>query len=111
MALGYFGITAFQHQSEAGDTTQITSLSKAAVSDFQTITPALLQAQAVFKSSAEGATTSTQGLKTRYASAWASTATRERLLVAKQLHYLGFSLGLLVKHRKADLIFPFHYFW
>lgn len=33
------------------------------------------------------------------------------LLRATVRHYLNFSINFLVRHRKADLIFPFHYFW
>lgn len=36
---------------------------------------------------------------------------REFLFGAKARQYLGFSINFLVRHRKADLIFPFHYFW
>lgn len=35
----------------------------------------------------------------------------EMLLGATGRQYLRFSVNFLVRHRKADLIFPFHYFW
>lgn len=35
----------------------------------------------------------------------------DMLLGATGRQYLRFSVNFLVRHRKADLIFPFHYFW
>ncbi|RIV49536.1 hypothetical protein D2V93_12040 [Flagellimonas taeanensis] len=35
----------------------------------------------------------------------------EILFGATGRQYLRFSVNFLVRHRKADLIFPFHYFW
>jgi hypothetical protein len=44
------------------------------------------------------------------ASQW-STRANELLFVTRDLQYEILSRGLLIRFRKADLIFPFHYFW
>jgi hypothetical protein len=40
-----------------------------------------------------------------------SIRTSELLIEARGLQYKILSRGLLIRFRKADLIFPFHYFW
>jgi hypothetical protein len=35
----------------------------------------------------------------------------EQLFKGEFSQYTNFSKNILVKHRKADFIFPFHYFW
>ena len=38
-------------------------------------------------------------------------AAAERFLLSRYAHYLTRSGAFLIQFRKADLIFPFHYFW
>lgn len=40
-----------------------------------------------------------------------SLETTERLIESKFSQYNGFSRNILMRFRKADTIFPFHYFW
>lgn len=36
---------------------------------------------------------------------------REQLFEAKLTQYCNFFINFLIKYRKTDIIFPFHYFW
>lgn len=42
---------------------------------------------------------------------WAQSLSKELLLCAKFKQYNRFQKNRLVRYRKSDLIFPFHYFW
>ncbi len=42
---------------------------------------------------------------------WTITKSSERLLVSGFSQYIIFSTNFLIHYRKADVIFPFHYFW
>jgi len=42
---------------------------------------------------------------------WVVTDLAERIFHASFAQYHRFSVSLLILHRKADLLFPFHYFW
>ncbi len=42
---------------------------------------------------------------------WVITDVAERIFHASFAQYHCFSVSLLILHRKADLLFPFHYFW
>lgn len=42
---------------------------------------------------------------------WALLKQRERLFESRFAQYTAYSAALPVKFRKADIIFPFHYFW
>ena len=35
----------------------------------------------------------------------------DRLLIGRFARYESFSINIAVRNRKADIIFPFHYFW
>jgi len=51
------------------------------------------------------------GAKTPFNSFWAVLWANERRYTSVYAHYVSISSALLIRHRKADLIFPFHYFW
>lgn len=42
---------------------------------------------------------------------WAFGHVAERIFHAVFVQYSRFYVTLLIQHRKADLLFPFHYFW
>jgi capsule polysaccharide modification protein KpsS len=42
---------------------------------------------------------------------WTNVKASERLLVSGFSQYINFSTNFLILYRKADVIFPFHYFW
>jgi cytochrome c-type biogenesis protein CcmH/NrfF len=43
---------------------------------------------------------------------WSSVSeSREQLFEAKFTQYCNFAINFLIKYRKTDIIFPFHYFW
>jgi hypothetical protein len=42
---------------------------------------------------------------------WAICATADALIVAGFSQYTDYSANVRIHFRKADLIFPFHYFW
>jgi hypothetical protein len=42
---------------------------------------------------------------------WVVTDVAERVFQATFAQYYRFFVSLLILHRKADLLFPFHYFW
>jgi hypothetical protein len=42
---------------------------------------------------------------------WAANRAAERLIESEFSHYMASMRGLLIRYRKSDLIFPFHYFW
>ena len=50
-------------------------------------------------------------LKNPYTGIWALVNTTNALFVSKYAQYIKSSANFLIHYRKADLIFPFHYFW
>lgn len=52
-----------------------------------------------------------QNFKNAFLGIGSISKTTELLLNSTFHQYLKISINLLVKHRKSDLIFPFHYFW
>lgn len=54
---------------------------------------------------------SCSGGKTSINSFWAVLRTTERIYASAFACYVGISKKILIRFRKADMIFPFHYFW
>ncbi|WP_339709435.1 hypothetical protein [uncultured Kriegella sp.] len=50
-------------------------------------------------------------VKNPFDSVWALVNTTNVLFESKYAQYLKSSKNFLIHYRKADLIFPFHYFW
>jgi len=42
---------------------------------------------------------------------WAHAKTTEQLFESVITQYINIAKNLLIRYRKSDLIFPFHYFW
>jgi hypothetical protein len=42
---------------------------------------------------------------------WSTTKFIEQLFESEFTQYYNFSINFLIKYRKSDIIFPFHYFW
>jgi len=53
----------------------------------------------------------TPSLKKSIKSLWASTETTEQFLEIAFSQYAFFSTNLLIRYRKANIIYPFHCFW
>jgi len=51
------------------------------------------------------------GVKTAVNSFWAVLWTTERRYASAYAHYTCISRAFRIRYRKADMIFPFHYFW
>lgn len=51
------------------------------------------------------------GAKTPFNSFWAVLWATERRYTSVFAHYVSISSAFQIRNRKADLIFPFHYFW
>ena len=54
---------------------------------------------------------SCSGGKTSIKSFWSVLRTTERFYASAFACYVGNSKKILIRFRKADMIFPFHYFW
>jgi hypothetical protein len=61
--------------------------------------------------SAENKLGDTSASEDTFLASWAAIRAAERLIESEFAHYTLLAQGLLIHYRKADLIFPFHYFW
>jgi hypothetical protein len=52
-----------------------------------------------------------KGFKNPFNKLWATTKTSEHLTEPEFSQYTKSFRNVLIKHRKTDFIFPFHYFW
>jgi hypothetical protein len=46
-----------------------------------------------------------------YIGLWKIEKVNEQLIETELSQYISFSNNILIKNRKSDLIYPFHYFW
>jgi hypothetical protein len=54
---------------------------------------------------------SAPGYKNPLAGFGALAKAKELLLEASFSRYSSFAMNILIKYRKSDIVFPFHYFW
>jgi hypothetical protein len=54
---------------------------------------------------------SASSFKNPFNGLWAICKTTEQLFETAFSQYTNISENFLIQHRKADIIFPFHYFW
>ncbi|WP_341225587.1 hypothetical protein [uncultured Arcticibacterium sp.] len=50
-------------------------------------------------------------LKDSLSGPWILEKTHKAVFISKYSQYVSSAKNLLIRHRKADIIFPFHYFW
>ncbi|AWV97288.1 hypothetical protein [Arcticibacterium luteifluviistationis] len=50
-------------------------------------------------------------LKDNFSGPWILEKSHKAVFISKYTQYVSFAKNLLIRHRKADLIFPFQYFW
>jgi len=55
--------------------------------------------------------TNSPGFKNPFSDFGVIVSVTEHLLASTYCQYEIFSRNLLIHHRKADILFPFHYFW
>ncbi len=49
--------------------------------------------------------------KTHLGGPWTLEKNQKAAFISQYSQYVSFSKNLRIRHRKADIIFPFHYFW
>lgn len=64
-----------------------------------------------FRSFSSSHSVSNPNLKNSLKGPWILEKTHKAVFISKYAQYVNSAKNLLVRHRKADYIFPFHYFW